>query len=61
MKPLEIIQLLPKYVQILHGDASFYFSNDNAIATVERKRLILSDIELIRTQLAKLEEMLSEV
>lgn len=60
MKPLEIIQFLPKYVQILHSDASFYYSNDPVVATPVRKNLLLSDIKMIRESLDNLQKILEE-
>lgn len=53
-----IIQLLPKYVQALYSDATLYWSGDKAIATGERKNLVLNDIKLIKENITALEKLL---
>jgi len=56
MNPTEIIQKLPKYVQALYSDGTLYWSGDETIATLERKNLIISDIKLIKANIAALEK-----
>lgn len=56
--PVEIIQLLPKYVQALYSDGVLYFSGEVTIATESRKATLLNDINLIKEQLANLEKIL---
>jgi len=56
--PVEIIQILPKYVQALYSDGVLYFSGEVTIATESRKATLLNDINLIKEQLANLEKIL---
>ena len=56
--PIEIIQLLPKYVQALYSDGVLYFSGEQTIANDSRKAILLSDINLIKEQIANLEKIL---
>ena len=56
--PLEIIQILPKYVQALYSDAALYFSGEPTIATDSRKATVINDINLIKEQIAALEKIL---
>jgi len=56
--PVEIIQILPKYVQALYSDGVLYFSGEVTIATEARKATLLNDINLIKEQLANLEKIL---
>ena len=42
--PIEIIQILPKYVQALYSDGALYFSGEATIATESRKATLLNDI-----------------
>jgi len=56
MNVIEIIQILPKYIQALHTDGLLYFSGEKTIATANRKAIVLNDIELIKTQLDILEK-----
>jgi len=58
MNPIEIIQILPKYIQAIHSDAVLYFSGEDTIATPERKLLLINDIQLIKTQLDALEKFI---
>ena len=58
MNPNEIIQNLPKYVQALYSDGILYWSGDKAIATNERKNLMISDIKLIKANIEALEKAL---
>ena len=59
MTPNELIATLPKYVQALYSDGILYWSGDKAIATGERKNLVLNDIKLIKDNIAALERHLS--
>lgn len=56
--PIEIIQILPKYVQALYSDGVLYFSGEATIATEARKATLQNDINLIKEQLTKLEKTL---
>ena len=56
--PIEIIQILPKYVQALYSDGVLYFSGEATIATESRKATLLNDINLIKEQIAHLEKIL---
>ncbi len=56
--PIEIIQLLPKYVQALYSDSVLFFSGEATIATEVRKEAVLKDISLIKEQIAVLEKIL---
>ena len=56
--PVEIIQILPKYVQALYNDGILYFSGEATIATEVRKAILLNDINLIKEQIANLEKIL---
>ena len=56
--PVEIIQILPKYVQALYSDSVLYFSGEVTIATESRKATLLNDINLIKEQIAALEKIL---
>jgi len=56
--PVEIIQILPKYVQALYSDGVLYFSGEVTIATESRKATLLNDINLIKEQIAALEKIL---
>ncbi len=56
-----VLQLLPKQVQALYNDATFYFSNENLIAIEERKTLIEKDIEYIRKNLLLIEEEIKKL
>lgn len=56
--PIEIIQILPKYVQALYSDGVLYFSGEPTIATEVRKATLLNDINLIKEQIANLEKIL---
>lgn len=56
--PVEIIQILPKYVQALYSDGVLYFSGEATIATESRKATLLNDINLIKEQIAALEKIL---
>jgi hypothetical protein len=56
--PIEIIQILPKYVQALYNDGVLYFSGEATIATEARKATLLNDINLIKEQLANLEKII---
>ena len=56
--PIEIIQILPKYVQALYSDGVLYFSGEATIATDARKATLLNDINLIKEQIANLEKIL---
>jgi len=56
--PIDIIQLLPKYVQALYSDGVLYFSGELTIATEARKLTLQNDINLIKEQLANLEKIL---
>lgn len=57
MNPIEIIQILPKYVQALYSDGVLYFSGEQTIATEERKTTLLNDIKLIKEQIESLEKI----
>jgi hypothetical protein len=56
--PIEIIQILPKYVQALYNDGVLYFSGEATIATDARKVTLQNDINLIKEQIAHLEKIL---
>lgn len=56
--PIEIIQLLPKYIQALYSDGALYFSGEQTIANDSRKAILLNDINLIKEQIANLEKIL---
>jgi len=56
---IENIQLLPKYAQITLADAALYFSGEAAIATDERKNILLNDINLMKNLINSLEQSLS--
>lgn len=60
MNVAEIIQILPKYVQALYSDSILYFSDEETIATPERKSLVIRDIKLIQEKLSFLEQVLSQ-
>lgn len=55
--PIEIIQILPKYVQALYSDGVLYFSGEPTIATEARKATLLNDIAIIKAQLEALERV----
>ena len=57
MSPIEIIQILPKYVQALYSDGILYWSGEETIATPERKSLLINDIKLIKAQIEALEKI----
>lgn len=48
---LQILQLINKYTNALYSDGSLYWSGDAALASLERKALILTDITLIKQNL----------
>jgi len=56
MNAVEIIQILPKYVQALYSDSTLYFCGEETIATPERKALVLNNIKLIQEKLNSLEK-----
>lgn len=56
--PIEIIQILPKYVQALYSDSVLFFSGETTIATQVRKEAVLNDIALIKEQITALEKFL---
>lgn len=56
--PIEIIQILPKYVQALYSDGALYFSGEQTIANESRKAMLLNDINLIKEQIATLEKII---
>ena len=58
--PIEIIQILPKYVQALYSDGVLYFSGEPTIATQNRKASVLNDIAMIKEQIEALEKIMSE-
>jgi len=58
LNPIEIIQILPKYVQALYSDSVLFFSGEATIATEVRKEAVLNDIALIKGQIAALEKIL---
>ncbi len=58
LNPIEIIQLLPKYVQALYSDSVLYFSGEKGIATEARKAIVLSNIALIKEQITEIEKSL---
>jgi len=58
--PQEILDLLPKQIQALFSDATFYFAGQKLIKISERKILIEKDIELIRENLTKIEMILNK-
>lgn len=58
--PIEIIQILPKYVQALYSDGVLYFSGEPTIATQNRKATVLNDIAMIKAQIEALEKIMGE-
>lgn len=58
--PIEIIQILPKYVQALYSDGVLYFSGEPTIATQNRKATVLNDIAMIKEQIEALEKIIGE-
>ena len=58
--PIEIIQILPKYVQALYSDGVLYFSGEPTIATQSRKETVLNDIAMIKTGIEVLEKIMDE-
>ena len=58
LNPIEIIQILSKYVQALYSDSVLYFSGEETIASPERKSLVLNDIALIKEQIVSLEKII---
>ncbi len=56
--PIEIIQILPKYVQALYSDGVLYFSGEPTIATQNRKATLLNDIAMIKEQIEALDSIL---
>lgn len=56
--PIEIIQVLPKYVQALYSDSVLYFSGEKGISTEARKAIVLSNIALIKEQITAIEKSL---
>jgi hypothetical protein len=58
--PIEIIQILPKYVQALYSDGVLYFSGEPTIATQNRKATLLNDIAMIKTVIEVLEKIMGE-
>lgn len=58
--PIEIIQVLPKYVQALYSDGVLYFSSEITIATQSRKAILLNDIAMIKEQIEALEKIMGE-
>lgn len=57
--PIEIIQILPKYVQALYSDGVLYFSGEATIATEARKATLLNDINLVKEEIANLEKYIN--
>lgn len=57
--PIEIIQILPKYIQALYSDGVLYFSGEASIATEARKVILTNDINLVKDQIAHLEKILA--
>ena len=58
ISPVDIIQILPKYVQALYSDGVLYFSGEPTIATDARKATLINDINLIKEHIAALEKIL---
>ena len=58
ISPVDIIQILPKYVQALYSDGVLYFSGEPTIATDARKATLINDINLIKEHIAALEKTL---
>lgn len=58
--PIEIIQILPKYVQALYSDGVLYFSGEPTIATQSRRATVLNDIAMIKEQIEALEKVIGE-
>lgn len=55
----KILQLLPKYMQALNNDSVLYFSDEETIATPERKVLLTKDIAMIEELLTFLKKNLA--
>jgi hypothetical protein len=55
----KIMQLMPKYMQALHNDSILYFSDEETIATPERKIMLTKDITMIEELLAFLKKDLA--
>lgn len=58
ISPVDIIQILPKYVQALYSDGVLYFSGEPTISTDARKATLINDINLIKEHIAALEKTL---
>jgi|JFJP01.1.fsa_nt_gi hypothetical protein len=55
----KILQLLPKYTQALNNDSVLYFSDEEAMASPERKVLVVKDIMMIEELLTYLKKSLA--
>lgn len=58
MNPIEILQTLPRRMQAFYSDASLHFSQDEFSGTVERKKLLQDNINIIKSQIESLEKLL---
>ena len=54
----KIMQLLPKYMQALYNDSVLYFSDEETVATPERKAILTKDITMIEELLTFLKKNL---
>ncbi|UXM65448.1 hypothetical protein [Megaira polyxenophila phage MAnkyphage_25.80] len=55
---IQILQLIVKYTNALYSDGSLYWSDDPALATPERKAMVIADIKLITDNLDILNKQL---
>jgi hypothetical protein len=55
----KIMQLLPKYMQALYNDSVLYFSDEETVATSERKAMLAKDIMMIEELLTFLKKNLA--
>jgi hypothetical protein len=58
LKPLEVITLIPQYANAIYSEGILYFSGAKSISTEARKTMLLTEINLIKEQLANLEQMI---
>ena len=59
MNPKEILKNLLTYSQVLYSDGELYWLGDNAIATLERKNVLIADLKLVKQQIEILDQLLA--
>jgi len=59
MNPKETLKNLLTYSQVLFSDGELYWLGDNAIATSERKNVLIADLKLVKQQIEILDQLLA--